>query len=132
MLAGLLVCVLLPLLTAARTWYPHQEATPADIESDYWDTVQGHNRVSVSLLASNPALESTIACLHPSLVQWRSRAADSRDAQVLYGSDIDSTVYGSGFATSLDDPYSKFGWNLNVLPGLPESVLKHASGISGE
>eukprot|EP00045_Choanoeca_perplexa_P017323 m.249059 g.249059 ORF g.249059 m.249059 type:complete len:717 (-) comp17507_c0_seq1:4930-7080(-) len=79
-----------------QTWYPHQAPTSDTIETDYWNTVQGHNRVSV-----------------------------------LYGSDIDSTVYGSGFATSLDDPYSKFGWNLNVLPGLPESVLKHASGISG-
>ena len=27
--------------------------------------------------------------------------------------------------------YSKFGWNLNVLPGLEGSILKHVSGISG-
>eukprot|EP00730_Choanoeca_flexa_P007951 TRINITY_DN12416_c4_g2_i2.p1 TRINITY_DN12416_c4_g2~~TRINITY_DN12416_c4_g2_i2.p1 ORF type:complete len:715 (+),score=150.71 TRINITY_DN12416_c4_g2_i2:152-2296(+) len=78
------------------TWYPHQDPTKEQVEQDYWNTVEGHNRVSV-----------------------------------LYGSDIDSTVHGSGFATSLDDPYAKFGWNLNVLPGLPQSVLKHASGISG-
>jgi len=50
---------------------------------------------------------------------------------VNYGSDIDSTVHGSGFATSPSDPYSRFGWNLNVLPGLPQSILKHISGISG-
>jgi hypothetical protein len=78
-----------------------------------------------------------------------------RRVAVLYGSDIDSTVFGaasvtprppgsgsqpsctalvlpgSGFPTKLDDPYSKFGWNLNVLPALPESLLKHADGISG-
>lgn len=29
------------------------------------------------------------------------------------------------------NPYSKFGWNLNVLPGLEGSILKHVSGISG-
>ena len=39
--------------------------------------------------------------------------------------------YSSGFPTDPRDPYSKFGWNLNVLPGLPESILKHVKGISG-
>ncbi len=54
-----------------------------------------------------------------------------RHVTVMYGSDIDSTTHGSGFATDLCDPYSRFGWNLNVLPGLPESILNHVSGISG-
>jgi hypothetical protein len=45
--------------------------------------------------------------------------------------DVDTTKHGSGFPTDLDDPYSRFGWNLNVLPGLEGSILKHVSGISG-
>jgi histone demethylase JARID1 len=50
---------------------------------------------------------------------------------VSYGSDVDTTKHGSGFSIKPDDPYSKFGWNLNVLPGLEGSILKHVSGISG-
>ena len=37
----------------------------------------------------------------------------------------------SGFSKNLADPYSNFAWNLNVLPGMPHSVLKHVEGISG-
>jgi len=38
----------------------------------------------------------------------------------------------SGFSTNMKDPYSHFGWNLNVLPGLPESLLRRMTdGISG-
>ncbi|EDQ87085.1 uncharacterized protein MONBRDRAFT_33502 [Monosiga brevicollis MX1] len=62
---------------------------------------------------------------------WRI-VEGQRHVSVLYGSDIDVTTHGSGFPTAFDEPYSKFGWNLNVLPGLPESVLKHADGISVE
>ena len=56
----------------------------------------------------------------------------SQHVCTYYGSDVDTTVHGSGFplATSAN-PYAKFGWNLNVLPGLPQSLLKHVSGISG-
>ena len=48
---------------------------------------------------------------------------------VNYGQDINAAVHGSGFPTVPTNPYSRFGWNLNVLPGLPESILKHITGI---
>lgn len=62
---------------------------------------------------------------------WDLVESADRHVSVLYGSDIDTTKHGSGFSTDLNDPYSKFGWNLNVLPGLEGSILKHVSGISG-
>jgi len=62
---------------------------------------------------------------------WSIVDQADRHVGVCYGSDIDTTKHGSGFATDLDDPYSRFGWNLNVLPGLEGSILKHVSGISG-
>jgi hypothetical protein len=37
----------------------------------------------------------------------------------------------SGFSKNLADAYGNFAWNLNVLPGMPHSVLKHVEGISG-
>ncbi|EGD78182.1 hypothetical protein PTSG_09058 [Salpingoeca rosetta] len=49
----------------------------------------------------------------------------------FYGSDIDTTVHGSAFPTSPKEVYSRFGFNLNVLPGVPESMLKYLDGISG-
>ena len=62
---------------------------------------------------------------------WKILETGERHVCVSYGSDIDTTKHGSGFSVELDDPYSKFGWNLNVLPGLEGSILKHVSGISG-
>eukprot|EP00035_Acanthoeca_spectabilis_P024670 m.454862 g.454862 ORF g.454862 m.454862 type:complete len:892 (+) comp20757_c0_seq1:166-2841(+) len=62
---------------------------------------------------------------------WSIVDQGDKHVGVCYGSDIDTTKHGSGFATNLDDPYSRFGWNLNVLPGLEGSILKHVSGISG-
>jgi hypothetical protein len=62
---------------------------------------------------------------------WKILEDSDRHVAVSYGSDVDTTKTGSGFSTSPDDPYSKFGWNLNVLPGLEGSILKHVSGISG-
>lgn len=43
-----------------------------------------------------------------------------------------NAVSFSGFPQDPADPYSKSGWNLNVLPTLSDSVLKHAVGISGQ
>lgn len=62
---------------------------------------------------------------------WKIVEEGARYVCVNYGSDIDTSVYGSGFPTSPADPYCRFGWNLNVLPGLPQSILRHMSGISG-
>jgi histone demethylase JARID1 len=106
-----------------ETWFPKNSGGPAEIERAYWHIVE----------------------------------SGDRHVCVPYGSDIDTTEYGSGFplATSSDPlvwgvvvhqaserassfslnqlllRYSKFGWNLNILPGLPQSLLKHVSGISG-
>eukprot|EP00039_Didymoeca_costata_P004529 m.73905 g.73905 ORF g.73905 m.73905 type:complete len:836 (+) comp12439_c0_seq2:241-2748(+) len=62
---------------------------------------------------------------------WKILERADRHVSVLYGSDIDTAKTGSGFPTDLSDQFSKFGWNLTVLPGLEGSILKHLSGISG-
>ena len=58
---------------------------------------------------------------------------------MLYGADLETGEFGSGFpkvsspvGSTLDDLYSKSGWNLNNFPKLPGSVLAFESGdISG-
>ena len=40
-------------------------------------------------------------------------------------------VLCSGFPKDPANAYSRFGFNLNVLPGVPESMLKYLEGISG-
>lgn len=73
--------------------------------------------------------------VHPNLVEsefWKIIDDADRHVCVSYGSDIDTTKHGSGFSINKpSDPYSKFGWNLNVLPGLEGSILKYIKGISG-
>lgn len=59
--------------------------------------------------------------------------------QVLYGADLDTGVFGSGFPkassftdSEFKDRYVKSGWNLNNFPWLPGSVLSYESeDISG-
>jgi len=47
------------------------------------------------------------------------------DVQVLYGADLPTIKHGSGFAVDPADPYCKQPWNLNVMPTLPGSLLRH-------
>jgi len=59
--------------------------------------------------------------------------------QVLYGADLETGVFGSGFpktsnevSSATNDRYTKSGWNLNNFPRLPGSILSFESGdISG-
>lgn len=58
--------------------------------------------------------------------------------QVLYGADLETGVFGSGFpkanisSESEQDQYVRSGWNLNNFPRLPGSVLSFEKGdISG-
>ncbi|ESN91986.1 hypothetical protein HELRODRAFT_194466 [Helobdella robusta] len=70
---------------------------------------------------------------------WRLVECLEEDVSVEYGADIHSGEQGSGFPTektrdrfSGDEEYIKSGWNLNNLPILDMSVLKHVSvDISG-
>jgi hypothetical protein len=56
--------------------------------------------------------------------------------QVLYGADLDTASFGSGFpkanTESGNSQYVQSGWNLNNIPNLPRSVLRfESSNISG-
>lgn len=61
-------------------------------------------------------------------------------SQVLYGADLETGAFGSGFPKTSDkvvspveiEQYIKSGWNLNNFPRLPGSVLSYeSSDISG-
>ncbi|XP_044477878.1 putative lysine-specific demethylase JMJ16 isoform X1 [Mangifera indica] len=70
---------------------------------------------------------------------WRIVEKATEEIEVLYGADLETGVFGSGFpklsiqvGSSSDDRYIKSGWNLNNFPRLPGSVLTYESGdISG-
>lgn len=57
--------------------------------------------------------------------------------QVLYGADLDTGEFVSGFpknssSNELEDLYAKSSWNLNNFPKLPGSILSFEGGdISG-
>ncbi|KAL5768137.1 hypothetical protein ACOSQ2_014920 [Xanthoceras sorbifolium] len=70
---------------------------------------------------------------------WRIVEKATEEIEVLYGADLETGVFGSGFPklpiqlnSALDERYIKSGWNLNNFPRLPGSLLSYESGdISG-
>ncbi|XP_043691747.1 lysine-specific demethylase JMJ703-like isoform X2 [Telopea speciosissima] len=66
---------------------------------------------------------------------WRMVEKPTEEIEVLYGADLETKVFGSGFpkvSPYCEDQYSKSGWNLNNFPRLPGSVLSfESSDISG-
>lgn len=70
---------------------------------------------------------------------WRMVEKPSEEIEVLYGADLETGVFGSGFpkmssqvCSASNEKYIKAGWNLNNFPRLPGSVLSYeSSDISG-
>lgn len=70
---------------------------------------------------------------------WRIVEKATEIIEVLYGADLETGVFGSGFpklssqvGSDTNERYAKSGWNLNNFPRLPGSVLSYESGdISG-
>ncbi|XP_060184371.1 lysine-specific demethylase JMJ18 isoform X1 [Lycium barbarum] len=69
---------------------------------------------------------------------WRMVEKPTEQIEVLYGADLETGVFGSGFPKhghqvgSSDTKYINSGWNLNNFPRLPGSVLTYeSSDISG-
>ncbi|XP_074564262.1 lysine-specific demethylase JMJ703-like isoform X2 [Curcuma longa] len=66
---------------------------------------------------------------------WRIVERPTEGIEVLYGSDLDTSVFGSGFPEAsassqyveVQDQYVNSGWNLNNLARLPGSVLSFES-----
>ncbi|KAJ4834158.1 hypothetical protein Tsubulata_008141 [Turnera subulata] len=92
----------------------------------------------------NKAVDMTQDRLQPTLDDiegeyWRVVEKATEEIEVLYGADLETGVFGSGFpkrsslvGSPTDDYYVKSGWNLNNFPRLPGSVLSYESGdISG-
>ncbi|CAI9759864.1 unnamed protein product [Fraxinus pennsylvanica] len=81
---------------------------------------------------------------HPSIENiegeyWRMVEKPTEEIEVLYGADLETGVFGSGFpknshqaGSSSNINYINSGWNLNNFPRLPGSVLSfESSDISG-
>nr|QEG03034.1 putative lysine-specific demethylase JMJ16 isoform X1 [Cymbidium ensifolium]QEG03035.1 putative lysine-specific demethylase JMJ16 isoform X2 [Cymbidium ensifolium]QEG03037.1 putative lysine-specific demethylase JMJ16 isoform X3 [Cymbidium ensifolium]QEG03038.1 putative lysine-specific demethylase JMJ16 isoform X4 [Cymbidium ensifolium] len=71
---------------------------------------------------------------------WRIVEHPTEEIEVLYGADLETCMFGSGFPKATSgllgsdsvDWYAKSSWNLNNVPRLPGSVLAFESGeISG-
>jgi len=70
---------------------------------------------------------------------WRVVEKPTEEIEVLYGADVETGVFGSGFPKAIPgtqpgeaDPYVTSGWNLNNFARLPGSVLSYEGGdISG-
>ncbi|KAL9238154.1 hypothetical protein vseg_012620 [Gypsophila vaccaria] len=69
---------------------------------------------------------------------WRVVEKPTEEIEVLYGADLETGVFGSGFpkvssqCSPADEEYVNAGWNLNNLPRLPGSVLAYENAdISG-
>ncbi|KAL0303699.1 UNVERIFIED_CONTAM: putative lysine-specific demethylase [Sesamum radiatum] len=70
---------------------------------------------------------------------WRMVEKPTEEIEVLYGADLETGVFGSGFPknaqqvhSASDIKYINSGWNLNNFPRLPGSVLSFEdSDISG-
>ncbi|PPD68251.1 hypothetical protein GOBAR_DD34875 [Gossypium barbadense] len=70
---------------------------------------------------------------------WRIVEKATEEIEVLYGADLETGVFGSGFHKKLNqvglasyEKYIKSGWNLNNFPRLSGSVLSYeSSDISG-
>ncbi|KAL7146987.1 hypothetical protein ABFS83_06G078800 [Erythranthe nasuta] len=70
---------------------------------------------------------------------WRMVEKPTEEIEVLYGADLETGVFGSGFPrdaqqarSASDMKYINSGWNLNNFPRLPGSVLSfESSDISG-
>ncbi|KAK9061393.1 hypothetical protein SSX86_018574 [Deinandra increscens subsp. villosa] len=69
---------------------------------------------------------------------WRMVESPTEEIEVLYGADLETGTFGSGFpkeacqVSGSDEKYIRSGWNLNNFPKLPGSLLSYeSSDISG-
>ncbi|VVA90534.1 unnamed protein product [Arabis nemorensis] len=97
-------------------------------------SVDNECKVGNSIDSWEPALEDIEG------EYWRIVEKATEEIEVLYGADLETGVFGSGFpkissshdASSSDEKYVKSGWNLNNFPRLPGSLLTYeGADISG-
>uniref|UniRef100_A0A9I9CUV7 Lysine-specific demethylase JMJ16 n=1 Tax=Cucumis melo TaxID=3656 RepID=A0A9I9CUV7_CUCME len=111
-----------------------------DFKSQYFskplsDTAKGCNP---SMLQDNENWKPSLEAIEGEY--WRMVEKPTEEIEVLYGADLETGEFGSGFpkiscqegSTLDEEKYVKSGWNLNNFPKLPGSVLSYeSSNISG-
>ena len=76
--------------------------------------------------AAHPQRKDTSTPLTLEAEYWTSVLESRQETKVLYGSDVDASRVGSGFASDFDS-----GWNLNKLPSIDGSLLHPLNDING-
>ncbi|OIW13771.1 hypothetical protein TanjilG_31660 [Lupinus angustifolius] len=99
----------------------------------YGDVYQSEANTTVSNGNSEPSVENIEG------EYWRMVESPTEEIEVLYGADLETGSFGSGFPrkpshvySASDEHYIKSGWNLNNFARLPGSLLSYeSSDISG-
>ncbi|PIA36397.1 hypothetical protein AQUCO_03400348v1 [Aquilegia coerulea] len=112
---------------------------------DYANDFKGqyfHNETGIDPRGNQNALEKQLELSVETIEgeYWRMVERPTEEIEVLYGADLETGVFGSGFpkvsstveGSTNNEKYIKSGWNLNNFARLPGSVLSFESGdISG-
>ncbi|KAL5566870.1 hypothetical protein UlMin_030034 [Ulmus minor] len=104
-----------------------------DFKTQYFSRNENIADMGVDLTAvSQPSVENIEG------EYWRMVEKPTEEIEVLYGADLETGAFGSGFPkmssqdTVPEEHYTKSGWNLNNFPRIPGSVLSYeSSDISG-
>ncbi|KAE9612020.1 putative chromatin remodeling & transcription regulator FYR family [Lupinus albus] len=100
---------------------------------NYEDVYHPGSNTTVSNGNSEPSVENIEG------EYWRMVESPTEEIEVLYGADLETGIFGSGFPrkpshiySDSDEQYIKSGWNLNNFARLPGSLLSYeTSDISG-
>ncbi|KAB1223863.1 putative lysine-specific demethylase JMJ14 [Morella rubra] len=108
-----------------------------DFKAQYFSKTENASNVEGNVATLKELWEPSIENIEGEY--WRMVEKPSEEIEVLYGADLETGVFGSGFpkissqvGSASDAKYIKSGWNLNNFPRLPGSVLSYeSSDISG-
>ncbi|KAK7269048.1 hypothetical protein RIF29_21763 [Crotalaria pallida] len=108
-----------------------------DFKTKYFRKYENVSHSGANTTISNGTSEATVENIEGEY--WRMVENPTEEIEVLYGADLETGVFGSGFPSKPSDVYSashgqyiKSGWNLNNFARLPGSLLSYeSSDISG-
>ncbi|KAE9619092.1 putative chromatin remodeling & transcription regulator FYR family [Lupinus albus] len=108
-----------------------------DFKAKYFRKYDNVAHCGENTTISNGTLEPSVENIEGEY--WRMVESPTEEIEVLYGADLETGVFGSGFPRKHSHAYSasheqyiKSGWNLNNFARLPGSLLSYeSSDISG-
>ncbi|XP_019428262.1 PREDICTED: putative lysine-specific demethylase JMJ16 [Lupinus angustifolius] len=107
-----------------------------DFKTKYFRKYENVEHCGANTTISNGTSEPSVENIEGEY--WRMVESPTEEIEVLYGADLETGVFGSGFprkhsnAFASHEQYIKSGWNLNNFARLPGSLLSYeSSDISG-